>query len=155
MKRLFTIAGLFVLALAAGGVSAQNDPFNGTWKLNSSKSKYTTGAPPKEQTVTITTVGDQSQVEVTGTSVDGSPIHVKYLVPTKGGPGKFLMGPFDGVSGKVVNDNTRELSEMKDGKEVTHLTSVLSKDGKTIRVTVKGVNVQGKPVAGVSVYEKQ
>ena len=82
-------------------------------------------------------------------------MHNKYTVPVKGGTGKFLMGPYDGVSGKVINDSTREVNFMKGGKEALRLSGVVSKDGKTMRVTAKGTDAQGKAVSGVLVYDKQ
>ena len=92
MKRALTIVGVFVVALGATtGVVAQSSPFDGTWKLNRAKSKYTTGAPPKEQTAKITTIGDQVQTEVTGTNADGTPIQMKYVTPTKGRGRKSLV----------------------------------------------------------------
>jgi hypothetical protein len=44
---------------------------------------------------------------------------------------------------------------MKGGKEMVHFISVASKDGKTMRNTVKGTNAQGNPVSVVAVFEKQ
>jgi Resolvase, N terminal domain len=73
---------------------------------------------------------------------------------SKGGTGKFLAGQFDAVSGKVIDDSTREVSFMKGGKEMLQIR-IASKDGKTARETVKGTNPQGKPVSGVLVWEKQ
>jgi hypothetical protein len=46
-KLVFALLGLAATLVAA-------EPFAGTWKLNHDKSKYKTGAPAKEQTVTIT-----------------------------------------------------------------------------------------------------
>jgi hypothetical protein len=156
MKRLLVFATVVVMAVMVSGLLlAQNSPFVGTWKLNPAKSKFTSGAPAKEETATIQMVGDQDQVTVNGTAADGSPISMKYEVPEKGGAGKFLTGPYDAVSGKMIDDNTRELSYMKSGKEMVHLHSVVSKDGKTMRITVKGTNTQGEPVSGVAVWEKQ
>lgn len=157
MKRFFTIVSLFVFALAAGSVVlAQSNAFVGTWKLDQAKSKYTTGSPMKEDTVTITTTGVEDQIEGSGTAADGSAAHRKIAVPSKGGAGRFLIaGPYDAVSQKIDNDNARELSETKAGKEVLHINAVVSKDGKTMRVTVKGIDGQGKPVSGIAIYEKQ
>jgi hypothetical protein len=42
-------------------------PFSGTWKLNSEKTKYATGAPPKELTALIEEQGANLQVTATGT----------------------------------------------------------------------------------------
>jgi ribosomal protein S18 len=43
----------------------------------------------------------------------------------------------------------------KDGKVVQTLTRVVSEDGKTMTVRVKGTNAQGQPVDNVAVREKQ
>ena len=134
---------------------AQSNPLVGTWKLNTAKSKLTTGTPPKGETVTIQMVGDQDQVTTNGTASDGSPISMKYEVPDKGGVGKLLAGPFDGVSGKRIDDNAFEVSFMKGGKEMLHNQFVVSKDGKTLRETVRGFVPVGNPVSGVLVWEKQ
>jgi len=156
MKRLLVFAAVVVVAaMAPSPLLAQSNPFVGTWKLNPAKSKVMSGAPPpKEETVTIQMVGDQDQVTANGTAADGSPISFKYEVPSKGGTGKILGGPFDAVSGKVIDDSTREVSYIKGGKEMLQIRMV-SKDGKTARETVKGTDPQGKPVSGVLVWEKQ
>jgi hypothetical protein len=152
MKRFLVFAAVVALSLIASGVLlAQSNPLVGTWKLNLTKTKIISGAPAKEQTVTIQMVGDQDQV--TGTGADGSPF--KYEVPDKGGVGKFLAGPFDAVSSKRINDNTVEIGYMKGGKEMVHFRSVVSKDGKTLTNTTKGTDEQGKPFSRVAVWEKQ
>jgi len=155
MTRFLVFAAVVALSLVASHVLlAQSNPLLGTWKLNVAKSKFSSGRPPKEETLTVQMVGDQDQVTVTGTAADGSPISMKYEVPSKGGTGKFLAGPFDAVSGKVIDDSTREVSFMKGGKEMLHIR-IASKDGKTARETVKGTDPQGKPVSGVLVWGKQ
>lgn len=90
------------------------------------------------------------------TAADGSAISFKYETPAKGGAGKILAGtaPFDGVSAKLIGDNTREASYMKGGKEIVHYREVVSKDGKTMRMTTKGTDAQGKPTAGVLIFVK-
>src|SRR6202521_4948429 len=155
MKQVLVFATVVMAVMASGLLLAQNSPFVGTWKLDPAKSKFTSGSPAKEETATIQMVGAQDQVPVNGTAADGSPISMKYEVPEKGGAGKFLAGPYDAVSGKLIDANTRELSYMKGGKEIIHLHSVVSKDGKTMRITVKGTSAQGEPVSGVAVWEKQ
>jgi hypothetical protein len=64
------------LAVAAALVAA--DPFVGTWKVNPAKSKFKTGAAPKEQTVTIAESGGNLDIAVKGTAVDGTPISTRY-----------------------------------------------------------------------------
>jgi hypothetical protein len=59
MKRLL-IAAVVVMAVVTSGVAlAQSNPFVGTWKLNPAKSKVTSGASPKEETLMVQMVGDQ------------------------------------------------------------------------------------------------
>jgi hypothetical protein len=161
MKRALFVT-VFVLAVVVSGVLlAQSNPFVGTWKLNAAASKYTTGVAPKEITATIQMLGDQDQVTENGTAADGSHISLKYAFPDKGGPGKVLAGgnlaknPFDGVSGKRIEDDTFEVSFMKGGKEMLQNQFVVSKDGKTLRETVRGFVPLGNPVSGVLVWEKQ
>jgi hypothetical protein len=43
----------------------------------------------------------------------------------------------------------------KAGKQVQTYSRVVSKDGKTMTVTVKGTNAKGQTINNVSVYEKQ
>jgi len=156
MKRLLTLATVVVLTVVASGLLlAQSNPFVGTWKRNTAKSKYTSGTPLKEETVTIQMVGGQEQVTANGTLPDGSPFSLKYEIPDKGGAGKILPGRFDAVSGKRIDDNTSDTSFMKGGKEMLHFHSVVSKDGKTMRITVKGTNVLGEPISAVVVDKKQ
>ena len=156
MKRLLVFATVVIVAVTASGLLlAQSNPFVGRWKLNLAKSKDT-GAFPKEETLTVQLAGDQRKVTINGTGADGSPISFKYEVPDKGGAGKVLAGgPYDAVSGKRIDDNTREVSYMKGGKEVLQLRTAVSKDGNTMRLTVEGTDAQGKPFSGVAVFEKQ
>jgi len=148
------IMNAFVLLALATPIFAQN-PFAGTWKLNTAKTKYTTGAPAKEATVVVVEQGANLQVTATGTTDDGSPLSVKYTVPTKGGAGTVQEGDFNGITAKVISAHVRENHYTKDGKELRTRRSVVSADGKTMETTVKGTNPKGKPVAGVDVFDKQ
>ncbi len=147
-KLVFMFLGFAVMLMAA-------DPFVGTWKLNSAKSKYTTGAPPKEQTVTISEEGADMHIMVKGTSSDGQPISSHYTVPSKGGTGKIVEGSWEGISGKRPSETQRETSYTKGGKVVYTTRSKVSSDGKTMTVAVKGTNALGQMVDGTNVMEKQ
>jgi hypothetical protein len=81
---------------------------------------------------------------------------MKYMTPLKGGVGKVLSGgPYDGVTRKDINANTRDVSYMQGGKEALHITAVVSKDGKTLTITGKGTDAQGHSVSSVTVLDKQ
>src|SRR5260370_28210742 len=80
---------VFVLLAFAGALIAA-DPFVGTWKLNSAKTKYKTGMPPKEQTVTFSEEGSDLHVMVKGASPDGQAISIHFTVPTAGRTGRII-----------------------------------------------------------------
>ncbi len=61
----------------------------------------------------------------------------------------------DTVSLKRINERTSERMDKKAGKPVLTYTRVVSQDGKTMTVTIKGTNPQGQPIANVVVFEKQ
>ena len=142
-----------VLAFATALVAA--DPFVGTWKLNPAKSKYKTGTPPKEQTVTYSEEGSDLHAVVKGTSSDGQPISVHTSAPLKGGTGKVIEGPYDGVSAKRMSSTRLETSLSKGGKVVFTVRSTVSSDGKTMTTALKGTGPVGQAVDGTNVMEKQ
>jgi hypothetical protein len=131
---------VFVLALAIAAIAG--DPFVGTWKLNLTKSKYYPGPAPKSETRVITsqdngykTVSDrvsadgkQKHQEITSTDLDG-----KYH-PVTGQPN------FDAAMARKVDANTIVGARKKDGKVVGNIRNVISKDGKTMTLTLKGKN---------------
>jgi hypothetical protein len=144
---------LVFLGLATALFAA--DPFVGTWKLNPAKSKYKAGAPPKEVTVVITEKGSELDVNITGTTADGSAIASHYTMPAKGGEGKIIQSPYEAVSSKRPSDTERVISYSKGGKVVYTTRPKLSADGKSMTTAVKGTDPTGKPVEGSAVYEKQ
>jgi hypothetical protein len=147
------LCALVLLTLATPLLAS--DPFAGTWTLNSAKTKYTTGTPPKNVTIVIEEQGANLQVTATGTSSDGSPISVKYTVPVKGGMGTVQQGDFDSVNSKRVSARVRDNTFMKDGKEIRTRHVVASADGKSLSTTVKGTSLDGKAAAGVDFYDRQ
>src|SRR4051812_3980765 len=148
IKLLLMLTGLAALLMAA-------DPFVGTWKMNPGKTKFKRGAPPKEQTVTISESGSDMAVKVEGIASDGSKIATQYTVPSAGGAGKIESPVWDGITAKRINPSEREMSYLKGGKTVYTTHSKLSADGKSLTVASKGLNVLGKEVEGDVVYDKK
>jgi hypothetical protein len=144
-----------MLFLAFAGVLIAADPFVGTWKLDSEKTKYKTGMPPKEQTVTFSEEGSELHVVVKGTSSDGQPISTHFIVPIAGGTGKVIESPYEAVSAKNAKANERETSFSKGGSVVYTAHAKRSADGKTMTVAVKGTNPSGQTVEGTNFYQKQ
>ena len=149
----YTRIGLAILAFTTTLVAA--DPFVGTWKLNTSKTKFKTGSAPKDQTVTIMESGGDLDIAVKGTAADGKMISTHYTIPANGGDGKVIESPYEAVSGKRIGANERETMYSKGGKVVYTTHAKLSGGGKTLTVHSKGTNPTGQVVDGDVTYEKQ
>jgi len=137
-----------------GDLSAA-DMMSGTWKLNTSKSKYSPGPAPKSLTVTTSMDGDW--VVAKGDSVDAagktSSYTNRYKLDGKEYP--YKTANIDGtVSAKRIDDFHSEAS-IKNGKGNTTSKAVISKDGKTRTLTTTGTDKDGKPINNVAVYDKQ
>ena len=133
----------------------------GTWKLNAARSKFHSHQPAvKEATLVVQAVSNQIEVAVTATMTDGSPIVAKYTYPKEGGIGQWV-GPVPVFAADhttvitVVNPTEVYYTILKDGKQHELRHNVISKDGKTIRVTVKSKDSHGKLVESLAVWEKQ
>jgi hypothetical protein len=146
---------MFALTASAAMLCAA-DPFVGTWKMNPAKSDYKQGAPPKEQIATITVEGGDMHVHVAAVTAEGKKTLVFYTIPYDGGMGKmFETSPaYDGISGRHIGPNEREISRLKDGKVVFTARSVVSADGNSMSTFSKGVSPLGKPVDAHVIYDK-
>jgi hypothetical protein len=156
--RAAVVVGCLVLVVGiASGALAQNNSFAGTWKLNLAKSKFSPGPAPKSATVMIEAKGDALSTMVTGDAADGTPQHWMYTAGFDGKDNPISgTNPYgDTASRKRINATTIETTMKKGGKVTTVNTLVLSGDGKTLTVTVKGTDPQGRPVSNVQVYERQ
>jgi hypothetical protein len=132
------------------------DPNTGIWKLNTAKTRYSTGQPPKDQITTIQHDGQNYVVSVNGTAPGGAPIVFRYTTPIKGGSGTVQESTvYDSVLCKRISQTVRDLKYMKSGKERMSIHAVTSEDGKTMTATVKGTDPAGNPVEGVVLYDKQ
>lgn len=152
MRMLTCAVALIVSAAGLSGASA----FEGKWKMSPQDSKYTAGGLPKEEVIVIADKGNQLEVTIAGRDDDGKPIAISYMVPVKGGAGKMQQGgSYDAVSAKRVDDRTRDTTFSKGGEAVMVEHMVVSDDGKTMTVKLKGVDAGGKAVEGVVVLEKQ
>jgi len=148
-----------VLTLAvcffAVAVSFASNPNMGTWKLNEAKSKLPATAP-KNNTVVYEAAGDNIKVSVDATDAESKPTHNEWTGKFDGKDYPLTGDPSaDTRSYKVVNDNTTDLTNKKDGKATLNGRIVVSADGKARTVTVSGTDAKGKKVKYTAVYDKQ
>jgi hypothetical protein len=153
MSRLH-VALAIVLGIGATTVATAEDPYNGTWHLNTAKSKYDPGPAPDKATVTIKSDGTTWTVKTTA-SYEGKPLETSYTAKLDGTPASLKGSPVaDMVSVKKVDDRNVELKTMKDGKTVGESRATVSADGKTATVTGTGMTPKGEKTTFTAVYEK-
>jgi hypothetical protein len=140
---------------------AADNPFLGTWNLNTAKSKSSGVPVAKSMTVKCEAEGAKVRRTVTGVDGEGKPI-------MQGGPegtsiawdGKDHAvatpnGPPMTIAVKRVGDYRNDVTIKQNGKVTVTVRSVVSKDGKTMTNTVDGVNEEGKKFHEVEVLEKE
>jgi len=144
-----------VAAFVGGAALAQQEPINGTWKLNVAKSKYDPGPGPQSQTLVISGTDAARKIVIDLTPATGAAVHWEV----SGGPGVEL--PVVGTNAnadhyvfKRINATTLEAQYLKGGKPTLKQTAVVSADGKTLTVTGTGNDAQGRKVNNVAVYDK-
>jgi hypothetical protein len=160
MKRFSATVALILLAVAASGAAlAQSNPFVGTWKLNTAKSKFGLGPGPQNLTQTYEAQGDGVKVSTEGTAADGSSIGWSYTASYDGKDNPIIgTGVPDGadtIAIKRINEHTTSSSLKKGGAVVRTARAVVSKDGKVLTITAKGKNDQGLPRSNILVFDKQ
>jgi 2',3'-cyclic-nucleotide 2'-phosphodiesterase (5'-nucleotidase family) len=149
-----TLSALAITTVVAFGA----DNSLGTWKLNSEKSKYTP-APMPLKSLTSTREASDGGVKVTNTGeqTNGTTINATYTYKYDGKDVQVTgNAPYDTISIKQVNANTFTDQRKKTGGPY-HATgrTVISNSGKTMTLTAKGTNQEGKEFTMTLVFEKQ
>ena len=154
-RALLSVAvGCVVVSMGVGALAQSNV---GTWAMNVAKSKYSNNNPPKSAMLKIEASGNVTVTTVDVVAADGSTQHWTYRsaydgrdVPISGNNPNA-----DSASRRRVSPTTTETTFKKGGKVSTINTAVVSSDGKTMTITAKGTDAQGKAVLNVQVYEKK
>ena len=154
LKSLRLPAAILFMGFALSAQAA--DPLVGTWKLNVAKSTYSPGPTPKSITAKIEAAGKGEKLTADGVRGDDTPIRVEYKAQYDGKDYPISGSPMaDTVSLKRLDANTTERTDKKGGKVVQTLTRKLSSDGKTLTVTIKGTDAEGRPINNLAMFEKQ
>lgn len=128
----------------------------GTWKLNTSKSKYVSMPAPKEQMVTYSTQGSGWKYEAKGTAADGQPIHASFIYVKDGADAAMTGFPYaDAIVLQNGNSETSTATFKRQGKVVGNARRVIAKDGKTMTITGEVTLADGKKGTYAAVYERQ
>jgi hypothetical protein len=154
---------LLVVSLAAccavilwSSVALAAENWLGTWKLNVAESKYSPGPAPKSLTLKFEATADGIRLTSDAVDSEGKAAHAVYVskfdgkdVPWEGNPDA------DTASAKKIDDNSYENIWKKGGKTTITAKGVVSKDGKTLTVTLTGTDSKGRAVNNTAVYDRQ
>ena len=148
-------AAMLVMAVVATAQS--KDPFVGTWRLDTVKSKYSPGPAPKSQTAMYEAAGQGYKVSVKIEPASGAAQQWSYTTALDGKdvPITGNNPNADMVAVKRIDANTLESVQKKGGKVTLTQRNVVSADGKTRTVSGTGVDGQGQKVNNVTVFVKQ
>ncbi len=141
----------FALAVFAAGVlSAGSDPFAGAWKLDLDKARYSPGEAPAASTLRI----DAESATVESTAKDGRVTRWSY----KRAVGTEVnvtgdMPPFT-IAERQVDANTLEQEWKMKGQILGNGKVSVSKNGKVLSYSFRGVDVNGKPLEIYEVFKK-
>jgi hypothetical protein len=138
------------LIVVAGGLYAA-DPFEGTWKLNESKSKLTPNTDKDTKIVYDShSVPDKVTVTADGVEGDGTAIHTEWKGKFDGNDYEVTGDPdADKRSYKKMNDRTLLVTAKKGNEIIAQGLIVVSADGKRQDVIIRS------PPDKMSVYSEK
>ena len=153
-----SVISVVLLAAVVSAAAAQGEPRVGTWELNLAQSTFSPGPPPKKQTLTFQSAGPQWAALLQGIDASGKPINPDMNNLAINFDGRDHATPntdYETTAWKAISAEKYEVIRKKAGKIVLTSTNVLTKDGKTMTITTKGVNAAGQSIYNVRVYDKQ
>jgi hypothetical protein len=150
-------AALMLPLTCALGAEKAVDPAVGAWTLDLAKSKLDPNEPALKSSVRIyTATPDGLKVSIHNVGTDGT-AHDTGSTFTYDGKPHPVTGPadYDTVAVTRVSRNVSKTKLIKSDKVIGHLTRVISKDGKTMTITVNETNAKGAKIHDVTVFERQ
>ena len=157
-RTILTVSAIatFGLATISLGTSARAaDPtIVGTWELNVAASK-STDPMPKSVTRTYELVGKSEKMTATIVTADGKTISNSFMAAPDGKDTPFQSPGADTIALTAVDAFTNNFTTKLAGKVVGTGSRVLSKDGKVMTLSFKGVNAAGQPLESTMVYERR
>jgi hypothetical protein len=146
-----------LLAAATPVASAQDDLHVGTWKLNLEKSTFSPGPPPQSQTLWYKAERRGLTALLQGVDAAGKPIYPdssNFIINFDGRDHPTSQLNFDSSAWTRISASEYVVKRKKAGKIVLTSTNVISRDGKTMTITTKGVGADGRSIHNVRVYDK-
>lgn len=165
MRKIATcvILGLFVVVVtSATGLSQSASALIGTWKLNPQKSQMVYNLPPKDLVRKYEDRGGGVYIFTQeGRAPDGMKMFSMYVAKEDGKEYPLVIQGADELGSillKPVDAYTTEQTEKHGGNITSTATRTISRDGRTMTLTVKFRSFGGGPpenATDVMVFDKQ
>ena len=152
---LSAIATFGLATLSLGQSARAADPtIAGTWELNVAASK-STDPMPKSATRTYEIIGNSEKLTGSVVTADGKTIPLGFTATLDGKDSPSQNPGVDTLVITPVDALTVNFVTKRDGKIIYSGTRVLSKDGKVMTLTTKGLKPAGKPVESTMVFDRR
>ena len=159
-----TTARLALLCtLTSSSLLAAADPFVGTWKLNTNKSKFAPGAPSFfSATIQIESAGKGLKSSASGADGKGLGNDLTFSCQLDGTPCKVTQttvvlrseSAVDTITLKRIDPNTILATGTREGKLVYSDRRVVAADGKTMTVVRDGTTPAGQKYENTIVLDR-
>jgi hypothetical protein len=157
-KNLFVSSVLLCVATLMGSPAAFAGENNwvGSWKLNAAKSKFSSEAVSRAQTLKYESTTAGIKLTSDGTDAQGKAMHGEYTSNFDGKEVAWTGNPSaDMASPKRIDDSSYENVWKLGGKQTMKSLVVVSSDNKTLTVTQTPSGAKGEAVSSVAVYDRQ
>ena len=152
----FRFLVLVCATVGAFPAASEDDLVLATWILNVEKSSYDPGPPPRSQTRAYEKVPEGIKATIITVDPKGQSVTARYTAqydsleyPLTGS------ATVDAIALKRVNAYTAEATLTHARKLIGTARRVISEDGKTMTITFRGTDENGRRVTNVAVYEKE
>lgn len=133
----------------------REDPYGGTWKLNSEKSHFAANHQPATATMQWHRTSDGYQMTAQGTMSDGKIVEERPTTFTFDGK-DHAVPDMPGITAAMSRPipNTIEVKSTKLGRLVGKASYVISEDGATLIATVNSIDGQEHRFQTVLVWDR-
>lgn len=155
-KRLGTLLTVSAPVLLIAAAFSQTDPHLGRWTLNTAKSVYSPGPPPRSQTRIYSAEGDKLKAVIETVQPLGTKTVVEYSAAFDGRDYPISgNSDFDSIALTRTDVWTFEATLKRRGKVVSTVRNTVSKDGRAMTVSAKGTTARGQATSSVAIYARQ
>lgn len=153
---LISTLRLGAVILGTAAIAWAADPVVGTWKLNVSKSKFSPGPAPKEETRVYEAYPQGIKVTVRTIQADGQAFTVLITANYDGKDYEVVGSPdYDAIELKKISEFVSESALLHGLLVIAVARREVSPDGKRMTITYKTPQDQANPINNQAVYDRE